>query len=142
MNPEFLSPDLLVRLVLSIGIIAAGFSLYWLTNRWLVARANGRIQGTDSLQHDGPTLLYFTSPTCAPCKTIQGPAIQQVKQQIGENLHVIEIDASDRPDLAGRWGVLSVPTTYIIDASGHARHVNHGVATADKLFRQINTIIR
>ena len=53
---------------------------------------------------------------------------------------MIEVDASARPDLASHWGVMSVPTTFLIDASRRPRHVNHGVATVDKLLKQFNDL--
>jgi len=53
-------------------------------------------------------------------------------------LHVVEIDATEQPELASRWGVMSVPTTFVIDPSGALRHVNHGVARAEQLLMQIN----
>ncbi|HLE53485.1 MAG TPA: hypothetical protein VI755_15570, partial [Anaerolineales bacterium] len=43
---------------------------------------------------------------------------------------------------ADYWGVLSVPTTFIIDRRGRPRRVNHGVASAEKLFKQIEDVDR
>jgi hypothetical protein len=53
---------------------------------------------------------------------------------------VVEIDAYERPDLAKVWGVMSVPTTFLLDAHGEARYVNNGVARANKLMEQIQTL--
>ncbi len=53
---------------------------------------------------------------------------------------MIEIDATERPDLAKIWGVMSVPTTFLLDAHGEARYVNNGVARAEKLMQQIQTL--
>jgi len=53
---------------------------------------------------------------------------------------VVEIDASERPDLAKRWGVMSVPTTFLLDAHGEARYVNNGVARVEKLMEQVQTL--
>ena len=49
----------------------------------------------------------------------------------------LEVDVENQPDLASHWGVLSVPTTFIIDLEGRPRRVNHGVARETKLRQQI-----
>jgi hypothetical protein len=59
---------------------------------------------------------------------------------LGENLKVVEIDATERPDLAKRWGVMSVPTTFLLDERGEARYVNNGVTRAEKLIQQIQNL--
>jgi hypothetical protein len=59
---------------------------------------------------------------------------------LGEKLHILEIDAAECPDLAKTWGVMSVPTTFLLDARGVARYVNHGVTRAEKLMEQIQTL--
>jgi thioredoxin-like negative regulator of GroEL len=55
-------------------------------------------------------------------------------------LEVVEIDATQHPDLAKQWGVLSVPTTFLLDARGEARYVNNGVTRVEKLMEQIQTL--
>jgi peroxiredoxin len=59
---------------------------------------------------------------------------------LGETLEVVEINAYEQPDLAKTWGVLSVPTTFVIDERGEARYVNNGVARAEKLLEQIQAL--
>ncbi len=141
-----MSADILYRTILSVGIAASILVLYWLVNRYVLARASrrrttgGSMPGLDGAASGIPLLLYFTTPDCAPCKTVQRPAIERVWQLLGDCLQVIEVDASDQPDIASHWGVLSVPTTFIIDSNGKPRHVNHGVATTDKLLKQLETL--
>jgi thiol-disulfide isomerase/thioredoxin len=130
--------DILLRFLLAIGIIAVGISLYWMLNRYLLARNN--ISSLFNTPPDKLMLIYFTTPTCAPCKTVQRPAINQIVNLLGEKLHVLEIDAVARPDLAKTWGVMSVPTIFLLDARGVARYVNHGVTRAEKLLKQIQTL--
>jgi len=140
MNPDALVYSLLIRLVLALGIVAVGVLVYRLTNGAILAHARSQAPRLESEHPGTPVLLYFTSSSCAPCKTQQRPAIQKLKAQVGEKLQVIEIDASARPEMASQWGVLSVPTTFVIDTHGNPRHVNHGVASTEKLLRQIDEL--
>ena len=135
-----MSSDILLRLLLAIGIIMLGAAVYWLINQRLLVRAKSNVFTLFESLPKKPVLVYFTTPDCAPCKTVQRPAIDQVINLLGEKLQVVEIDAYERPDLAKVWGVMSVPTTFLLDAYGEARYVNNGVARASKLMEQIGTL--
>jgi thioredoxin 1 len=132
--------DVLLRFGLSILIIGLGAFGYWLVNQWLLTRARSNVFTLFSKLPEKPVLVYFTTPDCVPCKTIQRPAIEKVTAVLGEKLEVIEINAYDQPDLAQTWGVMSVPTTFILDTKGEARYVNNGIARAEKLLEQIQTL--
>lgn len=132
--------DILSRFLLAVAIVGGGLGLYGLFNRVSLVKARRKTLGLERVKPGVPVLLYFTTPYCAPCKTIQRPAIQRLKDRFGEQVQVVEIDASERPEVASHWGVLSVPTTFIIDAGGRPRHVNHGVATVDRLIKQFDGI--
>ncbi len=136
-----MSNDILPRLLWAVLIIAFGLGLYRLATRAVLARARSAGRGGLPLQAGVPSILYFTTPDCAPCRTVQRPALQTVQQRLGERLRVIEINAYDQPDLAKQWGVLSVPTTFILDANGAPHHVNHGATSADQLMKQLNEVM-
>jgi thiol-disulfide isomerase/thioredoxin len=87
----------------------------------LLGRAQSNVFTLFERLPNKPVIVYFTTPDCAPCKTVQRPAIQKVTTLLGENVQVVEIDATERPDLAKTWGVMSVPTTFLLDAHGEAR---------------------
>jgi thiol-disulfide isomerase/thioredoxin len=127
--------DLLIRILWALAIILAGWALYRLLTRLSVSRAQGKARGLVRL--GTPAILFFTTPDCAPCKTVQRPAIQRVQNRLGEGLQVVEVDAYAQPELAKAWGVLSVPTTFIIDSAGKPRHVNYGVTPAERLLEQV-----
>jgi thiol-disulfide isomerase/thioredoxin len=141
MGREILIDQAAPRLILALGIILAGIVIYRLVNQRILAGARSKPLGLESAQPGIPILLYFTTPACIPCKTIQRPAIQRLREEFDAPIQVIEIDAAQRPDLASHWGVLSVPTTFIIDGQGLPRLVNHGVATTDKLLKQFTELI-
>ena len=129
--------DLILRIFIAVLISGLGVIVFLLANRLILSRATNKVKKFEHYRTGHAAIVYFTTPTCAPCKTMQRPAIDSVKKKLGERLQVIEVDASQQPDLAQDWGVLSVPTTFIIDTAGNPRHVNHGVASAEKLTQQL-----
>ena len=129
--------EILSRSLWALAIAGVGIAVYGLTNRVVLARSGQKFKSLDGFLPGVPAILYFTTPTCVPCKTVQRPAIQQVQKTLGERVQVIEVDASERMDLANEWGVMSVPTTFILDKNGQPRRINHGVTRADKLLAQL-----
>ncbi len=135
-----MSSDTLLRFAFAIGIIVLGVGAYWLMCQRMLARATNNVFTLFSILPNTPVIVYFTTPDCVPCKTVQRPALDLIRNLLGEKLQVVEIDATEQPDLAKRWGVMSVPTTFLLDARGEARYVNNGVARAEKLMEQIQTL--
>lgn len=135
-----MNSDILLRFGLTIGIITVGLFLYWLVNQRLLLKAQSNLLSLFSALPNKPVIVYFTTPDCVPCKTVQRPALDRVSTLFGEKLHVVEIDATERPDLAQTWGVMSVPTTFLLNARGEARYVNNGVARVEKLMEQLQTL--
>jgi thiol-disulfide isomerase/thioredoxin len=125
------------RVLISFALIGLGLLAYLLVNRRTLAVADQKVKRFESYRPGLPALVYFTTPSCAPCKTVQRPTIQRLQTRLGKWFQVIEVDASARPEIAQEWGVLSVPTTFIIAANGQPRYVNHGVASAEKLIQQL-----
>jgi thioredoxin 1 len=132
--------DIASRLLLALALIALGLWLCAAWNRWQLRRLSGerRAPGLEHWQAGLPGILYFTTPECAPCRTVQRPALERLRSELGDGVQVIEIDASAQTAIADHWGVLSVPTTFILNTSGQPQHINHGVASADKLKRQLH----
>ena len=132
-----MSAEILTRLLWAILIFAFGAVALALLNRGLLWRARRKGNLPPGFQPGRPAILYFTTPECVPCKTLQRPALQTVRERLGNALQMIVINAYEHPDLADHWGVLSSPTTFILDNSGRARFANRGVARAEKLLEQI-----
>lgn len=135
-----MSQEILLRFALAGVIIISGSLVYWIISQRLLVRARNNVFTLFPTPPNKPVIVYFTTPDCAPCKTIQRPALHQVSKLMGESLEVVEIDATERPDLAKTWGVLSVPTTFLLDARGEAKYVNHGVTRAEKLMEQLQSL--
>ncbi|HLF37292.1 MAG TPA: thioredoxin family protein [Anaerolineales bacterium] len=128
------------RLALALALILLGYLTYRAYG-WAVLRRRARHGlGIDEYRPGRPAILYFTDPGCAPCLSVQDPALQEVAAQFGEGLQIIKVRALERPELTDAWGVLSLPTTFIIDSGGRPRGVNHGVARAPHLLDQLAAI--
>ncbi len=134
-----MATEILSRTLLALAIAGVGVGAYGLANRYILKRAAEKFRGLENFRLGVPAILYFTTPSCVPCKTIQRPALQEVQLALEDTIQIIEVDASTRTDLADYWGVLSVPTTFIIDKTGQPRHINHGATHARTLIQQIRS---
>lgn len=135
---------MLERLLLLIILAGLGVLAYHWLGRWQVRRA-AQAAPTDpvltGMKPGIPAILYFTSPRCAPCHTQQRPAIQHLLAELGEqDVQLIEVNALEDPAAANRWGVLSIPTTFILDGSGQPRQVNNGITSPQTLKQQIQVL--
>jgi thioredoxin 1 len=133
---------MLDRLILFFVISIAIIVFYRVSMRLFLKRRTHLGLNLEQHQTGTPAILYFTTPDCMPCKTIQRPALDEISSIYGSSIQVIEVNALTQPELADSWGVLSVPTTFIIDAQGRPRRVNHGAARSEKLIRQLNEVTK
>lgn len=132
--------EILTRL----GILAGGLGLgtiVWLGLTRLATRRLTREAPDDPLLADVPpglpVIVYFSTPHCVPCRTQQQPVMDRLASLPGAAVRIIQVDALTRPDLAGRWGVFTAPTTIVLDGWRTPRHVNRGVASVELLQRQL-----
>lgn len=86
-------------------------------------------------------ILAFSSADCHQCHQLQAPALQHVQEKMGDSVSVVEIDAPSSPELTRRYHVLTVPSTVILDAEGHARNVNYGFANTRRLLEQVDEVL-
>lgn len=78
------------------------------------------------------SVIRFSTPACGDC------AVQdRILDEMG--VRVIRIDASRRPDLARRFGILTAPTTVVLDPAGRVVATNHGLAGPGRLRGQLET---
>ena len=91
-------------------------------------------------QPDGrPTLIAFSTPSCAACHRAQAPAIAVAEQRIGaDQVRVIKIDAATQPEVAQAFGVMTVPSTVVVASGGQEIvAINQGFAPSARLIEQL-----
>ena len=86
-----------------------------------------------------PTIVYFWSPRCHPCRNAQKPILERIVEEYGEKyLRLIAYNVDESADMAKAWGVMTIPTTFIIDQRGEVLFVNSGLAIDGLLHRQLS----
>ena len=62
------------------------------------------------------TFVQFSSPACSPCRSVRRVLSDHVAAN--PDLVHVDIDATERLDLARRLGILRTPTVLLLDAGG------------------------
>jgi thioredoxin 1 len=60
-------------------------------------------------QTHGLALIDFTAAWCPPCRML-GPSVDALARELAPNVVIAKVDVDDHPELASRFGVLSMPT--------------------------------
>lgn len=85
-----------------------------------------------------PTIVYFWSPRCHLCRNAQKPILERIAEEYGEKyLRLVAYNVDKSAEIAKAWGVMTIPTTFIVDQSGEVLFVNIGLATDGVLHRQL-----
>lgn len=74
-------------------------------------------------------ILYFSTPTCGPCKMFK-PVVQEVSAQLG--VGITYVDATVDPNRALQFSVSVVPTI-IIESGGSVLYRHSGVMSKSQL---------
>lgn len=129
--------SLLLRLATAAALLLACLGAGHFLRRAGLRQAARAAEGIEAFGERKATLLYFNSPFCAVCRAAQGPAVRRFQEAVGGRVKVLEIDVTERPDLAERWGIMSLPTTVVLDRDHRPLAVNPGLATAETLMSQV-----
>ena len=67
----------------------------------------------DQAVAQGVTLVDFWADWCGPCKML-APTIDQLAKTYEDKAIVAKIDVDSQPNLARRFGIMSIPTVIIL----------------------------
>lgn len=106
--------------------------------KWWQKRKAGHASSRLLPEPGKAAVVYFYSPACGVCRTSQKPILDRLFAQSGsDEWQLVAVDVSEKMDVAREWGVTTLPSTYVIGATGEVAHVNNGLASEQTLRRQL-----
>jgi thioredoxin 1 len=124
--------------LLALGVVVLGVVAAWVGLRWNFRQIARRGAPDVVAQAAGfPVVLAFSTSDCVPCKTVQKPALEELRGRFPGQVQVRDVDAIVEPALAKRFGILTVPSTVVIGAGGAVVAVNQGPVPWETLAGQL-----
>lgn len=121
-----------------VAIAAAAYLLWRSFQRRRLMQVSEQVappEVTQLVDVSRPAVLYFTTPDCAQCRLQQAPILSQLAAKMDVAVH--KLDAVEQETLARFYGIMTVPTTVVLDLQLRPVAVNHGVTPLPKLLAQV-----
>ena len=87
-----------------------------------------------------PFLVDFWAQWCGPCQML-GPTLEQIAADFKGRVNVGKVNVDENPNLAGNFGVMSIPTL-ILFVNGQEKERLVGVVPKDRLVQLLENFLK
>ncbi len=88
----------------------------------------------EALQSKVPVLIDFYADWCGPCRMVS-PIVDQIAQE-GGAFKVGKVDVDRSPELAAKYGVMSIPTLIVLK-DGQVAQQAVGARSKDQILKML-----
>jgi thioredoxin 1 len=78
-----------------------------------VTSVNNKNFNSEVIGSERPVLVDFWAPWCGPCRMLS-PVVDDLAAEKKEILKVVKVNIDEEPELAQKFGVMSIPTLAVI----------------------------
>jgi thioredoxin 1 len=98
------------------------------------------VEGFEQAIRGGVALLDFNAPWCAPCRS-QEPILETLAEHYEGKALVASMNVDENQDVAGRLGIMSIPTLVIFKESREIQRFV-GLQPESILSEALNRVVR
>jgi thioredoxin 1 len=87
-----------------------------------------------------PCMIDFYADWCGPCKMV-APVLEELQKEYGDNLVIYKVDTEQEQELAGMFGIQSIPSLLFVPVDGQPQ-MAMGALPKDTFVQAISDVLK